>query len=155
MMATINPNDIVLATKEDWECLLEHMRDILNRYHYVGVSDLKELVSLPTNIIDVGLGWTSLDDTVLLIRKVERGYSINLPVPQSITIEPGEIMPLTTNEALDNYKALSEWAAKAREELGSHCFIFVDEGDAGYDEINNDEVLALCHEYDELIKKEK
>lgn len=44
---------------------------------------------------------------------------------------------------------VEKWAKKAREELDSHTFIFVDDGrgETG-DELNNEEVIALCEEYD-------
>jgi len=145
--------EFLFATKQDAETVANHLLDILKHYSVVYVGDLKDLIGEPKTYIDDTKGWMFLKDVE--VREIDKGCLLILPEPGTIESTKGVLMAVTTNEALDNYKALSEWAAKAREELGSHCFIFVDEGDAGYDEINNDEVLALCHEYDELIKKEK
>lgn len=46
---------------------------------------------------------------------------------------------------------LEEWAAKARDELSHHCFI--DDGTG--EEVNNDDVLSLCEEYDKLLNEQQ
>lgn len=64
-------------------------------------------------------------------------------------------MAITTNEALDNYPSyprLLEWAKKARAELGNHMIVAVYDGEGFGEDFNNEDVIALCDEYDDLVR---
>lgn len=48
---------------------------------------------------------------------------------------------------------LEQWAVKAREELDKYWFFVVGEGTDEAEDRNNEEVIALCKEYDALISR--
>ena len=70
-------NDIILASREDAEQVLETMTNCVDMYGVVSLADLYELVGLPQAIIDQKWGWTYITPTE--IRQVRDGYLLELP----------------------------------------------------------------------------
>lgn len=75
-------NDLVLATREEAETVLERMFDIISKYEVASLADLYELTGLPTSPIDNKWGWTYLNNTE--IRQVRDGYLLDLPPAEEI-----------------------------------------------------------------------
>lgn len=70
-------NDLVLATREEAEIVVERLGDIIDRYESASVADLKDLVGLPTSFVDNGWGWVSVNN--ITIRQTRDGFVLNLP----------------------------------------------------------------------------
>ena len=75
-------NDIVLASKEDAERIVEQLIDIIDQYEVVSWADLCALVGWPASPIDNKWGWTYLTNTE--IRQTREGYVIDLPQMEAI-----------------------------------------------------------------------
>jgi hypothetical protein len=75
-------NDLVLASKEDAERIVEQLIDILDQYEVVSWADLCALVGWPASPIDNKWGWTYLTNTE--IRQTRNGYLIDLPPMEAI-----------------------------------------------------------------------
>lgn len=75
-------NDLVLASREEAETVLERLLDILSKYEVVSLADLYDLCGLPTSPIDNKWGWTYLNNTE--IRQVRDGYLLDLPPTEEI-----------------------------------------------------------------------
>lgn len=70
--------DIVLATHEDCEVVVERMLHIADNYDLVSLADLYELLGQPTTATDHKWGWTNLSQ--VQIRQVRGGgFTIDLP----------------------------------------------------------------------------
>lgn len=76
------PNDLVLASRDEAELVLERLGDILDNYDVVSVADLYDLTGLPSSHIDNKWGWTQLNKTE--IRQVREGFLLSLPKPEEI-----------------------------------------------------------------------
>ena len=70
-------NQFVLVSRSEAELVVERMSDILDKYEAVSVSDLNELLGLPTSPIDNKWGWLSLNGVE--VRQTRDGYLIDLP----------------------------------------------------------------------------
>ena len=68
---------IVLASRAEAERVLEQLMMIIDKYQVTSVSDLNELVGLPTSHTDQNWGWDRLNDVI--IRQVREGYLLDLP----------------------------------------------------------------------------
>lgn len=75
-------NEIILASRNEAEMVVEMMSTILDKYEVVTVADLYDLVGLPTTYVDNKWGWTSL--THVDIRQTREGYLIDLPNVQPV-----------------------------------------------------------------------
>jgi hypothetical protein len=75
-------NDIILASKEEAERVVEQLIDIIDKYDVVSWADLCELVGLPSSHTDNKWGWTYL--TNVDIRQTRDGYLIDLPQLEEI-----------------------------------------------------------------------
>jgi hypothetical protein len=75
-------NDLVLASKEDAERIVEQLIDIIDQYEVVSWADLCALVGWPASPIDNKWGWTYLTNTE--IRQTREGYVIDLPQMEAI-----------------------------------------------------------------------
>lgn len=76
-------DEIVLATRQDAEEVLERMFDILDRYESVSVADLYELTGFTPTHTDKTWGWTRLKGaSVGRIRS--GGYLLDLPDPEHL-----------------------------------------------------------------------
>lgn len=69
--------EIVLASREEAELVLERMGDILDMYNVVQMSDMKELIGIATTHVDNKWGWDNLSDA--RVRQIREGYLLDLP----------------------------------------------------------------------------
>lgn len=69
--------DIILASRNEAETVVERMKDILDQYDTVSVADLYELLGLPSSHVDHVWGWADL--AYIGIRQIREGYVIDLP----------------------------------------------------------------------------
>lgn len=74
--------DLVLASKEEAERVVEQLIDIIDKYDVVSWADLCELVGWPSSHVDNKWGWTYL--TNVDIRQTRDGYLIDLPPMEAI-----------------------------------------------------------------------
>lgn len=74
--------DLVLASKEEAEAVVEKLIDIIDKYEVVSWADLCEIVGLPSSHVDNKWGWTYL--TNVDIRQTRDGYLIDLPALEAI-----------------------------------------------------------------------
>lgn len=77
-----NSEDLVLASREEAELVLERLSDIVNQYSVASVADLNDLVGLPTSHTDNKWGWEYLSGTT--VRQVRDGYLIDFPPAEPI-----------------------------------------------------------------------
>ena len=70
-------NDIIVATREDADTVVESLIDILNQYDVASLADLYYLLGLESTPVDNKWGWTYLNNVA--IRQVREGYMIELP----------------------------------------------------------------------------
>lgn len=75
-------SDLVLASREEADLVLERLLDILDKYDVASVADLYELTGLPTSHVDNKWGWTQLHNTE--VRQVRDGWLLNLPPAEEI-----------------------------------------------------------------------
>ena len=75
-------SDIILATREEAERVLERMIDIVDLYDVVSLADLYDLVGLPNTHTDNKWGWTYLNNG--LVTQVREGYLLQLPPMEAI-----------------------------------------------------------------------
>lgn len=75
-------NDLVLASREEAELVLERLIDIVDKYRVASLADLYDLVGLPSSHVDNKWGWTYLNNTE--IRQVRDGYLLDLPPTEEI-----------------------------------------------------------------------
>lgn len=76
------PNDLVLASREEAELVLERLIDILDKYEVASLADLYDLTGLPTSHTDNKWGWFNLNSAD--IRQVREGFLLNLPPVEEI-----------------------------------------------------------------------
>lgn len=74
--------EIILPNREDAELVLERLNDIIEKYEVASVSDLCELIGLPSTYVDNQWGWTSLGYSG--IRQIREGYLLDLPTLKPI-----------------------------------------------------------------------
>jgi hypothetical protein len=74
--------DIILASREEAELVVERLIDIIDKYDVASVADLNDLLGLPTSHIDNKWGWTYLNNVE--IRQIRNGYLIDLPSLEEI-----------------------------------------------------------------------
>lgn len=70
-------NELILATREEAELVLERLTDIIDKYSVASMADLYDLTGLPTTHTDNKWGWTYLNNTE--IRQVRDGFLLDLP----------------------------------------------------------------------------
>lgn len=75
-------NEIVIPYRGEAEGVLEQMYDILGRYEFVRVADLKSLVGISDSPIDNKWGWTTLKGSG--VDRVRNGYLLRLPRPEPL-----------------------------------------------------------------------
>lgn len=76
------PSDLVLASREEAELVLERLIDILDKYETVSMADLFDLTGLPSSHVDNKWGWTNLNTTE--VRQVREGFLLSLPPAEEI-----------------------------------------------------------------------
>ena len=75
-------NDMILASREEAELVLERLLDIISKYEVTSLADLYDLTGLPSSHVDNKWGWTYLNNTE--IRQVRDGYLLDLPPLEEI-----------------------------------------------------------------------
>lgn len=74
--------DIIVATRDDADVVVERLIDILDKYETASVADLNQLLGLPTSHIDNKWGWRYLNNVE--VRQIREGYLIELPPVEEI-----------------------------------------------------------------------
>lgn len=74
--------EIILASRNEAELVLERLKDILDTYDTASVADLFELVGLPNTHVDHMWGWSNLN--FASVRQTRDGYVIDLPAAQPL-----------------------------------------------------------------------
>lgn len=69
---------IILEKREDAERVIGAMNDIIARFNHIAISDLYDLVGLPTRYVHTRWGWTE-PFTGEVIRQIRAGYTFELP----------------------------------------------------------------------------
>lgn len=82
MTPRANDRNLILERREDAEAVLDQLATIIDQYEVASVSDLNELLGLPSSPIDNKWGWLSLER--VSIRQVREGYHLDLPTPEEI-----------------------------------------------------------------------
>lgn len=80
--ARVRTDDVILASREEAERVLESMQDIIDVYEVVSVADLYELVGLQTSYTDNKFGWSHVGNVE--IRGIREGWLIDLPQAEPI-----------------------------------------------------------------------
>lgn len=76
-------DNIIFATRQEAELVLERLNDVLDQYDVVSLGDLYELIGAPSSHTDQKWGWTvGFSDAP--IRQVREGYIIDLPPTEAI-----------------------------------------------------------------------
>lgn len=75
-------NDVLIATKEEAEGIVEKLLDVIDKYQVVSWADLCSMCGWPSSPIDDKWGWTYL--TNVEIRQTRDGYLIDLPQLEAI-----------------------------------------------------------------------
>lgn len=75
-------DDIVIASRAEADEVLEELSNILERYEFVSIRDLYELVGEAFHHTDEKWGWSNLRDAS--VRRVSNGYLLALPRPEAI-----------------------------------------------------------------------
>lgn len=74
-----NFDEIVLESRVEAETVLDSLYDILNKYDVITVSDLYELVGIPSHHTDQKWGWGNLQGAG--VTRLREGYLLDLPDP--------------------------------------------------------------------------
>lgn len=69
--------DIILASREEAETVLERLGDIIETYDVASVADLHDLVGLPNTYVDNNWGWPSLQYARVV--QIREGFLLDLP----------------------------------------------------------------------------
>jgi hypothetical protein len=75
-------DEVLLASREEADDLLQAMYEIFDQYNAVTVSEFLELAGLPDEYTDQNYGWQNLRD--VQVRRVRDGYVIELPMPKAL-----------------------------------------------------------------------
>lgn len=75
-------SNVILATKEDGERVLDYMNELLTQYSVVSLADFYDLVGLPSTHADSKMGWVSLENCE--VKETNGGYMIDLPAMEAI-----------------------------------------------------------------------
>jgi hypothetical protein len=75
--------DIVIASRQEADEVLERMYDILGKYGSVSVSDLYELTGIQSGHTDHKWGWVTLRGAKIA-RMRNQGYLLDLPIPEPL-----------------------------------------------------------------------
>lgn len=77
-----DPSELILASRDEAELVLERMSDIADQYGTASVADLYGLTGEAISHIDQKWGWTSL--VAGEVRQVREGWLLYLPQPEEI-----------------------------------------------------------------------
>lgn len=71
------PTEIIIATREEADAVLERMVDILNTYESVSLADYYDILGLAASPVDNTWGWTILNTSKVI--QTRDGFVIQLP----------------------------------------------------------------------------
>lgn len=77
-----DPGEVIFASRDDAEGVLEAMRDIIEKYDVVSVADLNALTAQTSSYTDNSWGWSNL--ARVDIRQIREGYILLLPPVEQI-----------------------------------------------------------------------
>lgn len=77
-----NFDDIIIQTRVEAEEVIDRMFDLIAKYDFVSVSELSELLGLPSDYTDEKYGWTDIRGAG--IQRVPSGYQLKLPRPEPL-----------------------------------------------------------------------
>lgn len=70
-------DSVILSSRGEAEEVLSRMGDIVDRYDFVSVADLYEMVRIPSQYTDNKYGWNDMRSA--RVRRVRDGYMLDLP----------------------------------------------------------------------------
>jgi hypothetical protein len=73
-------DEIILATRQEAETVIERLFDLVSRYEQATISDLYELVGVSASYTDERWGWTDVRGAG--ITRIRNGYLLDLPRPE-------------------------------------------------------------------------
>lgn len=74
-----NSDDIVFENRKDADKALKQLNDIVEKYAFATVSDLKDLADVAGSYIDKKYGWTDLQEAKVVVDTAKEGYILKLP----------------------------------------------------------------------------
>jgi hypothetical protein len=74
--------EIILVSRDEADLVIERLNDIIDKYDVASVSDLHDLVGLPSTYVDNKWGWNSLN--YANVRQTREGYLLDLPPVEPI-----------------------------------------------------------------------
>jgi len=74
--------DVIVESRSDADTVVERLTDIVDMYEVVSVSELNELLGLPSSHVDNKWGWTNLSS--IEVRQVREGWRISFPPLEEI-----------------------------------------------------------------------
>lgn len=75
-------DDIIIPTRVEAEEVIDRMFDLIAKYDFVSVSELCELLGLPSDYTDEKYGWVDIRNSGLI--RVPNGYQLKLPRPEPL-----------------------------------------------------------------------
>jgi hypothetical protein len=75
-------NDYIVSTRNEADEIIERLGDILEKYGVATLSDLHQLMGLPTSPIENKWGWTYLNNAE--VRQVRDGFLLDLPPTEEV-----------------------------------------------------------------------
>jgi hypothetical protein len=73
--------DVILTTRAEAEGVIDTLYSLVEKYNQVTVSDLYDLLGIPTQFTDENWGWTDISSLGRGPIRVQGGYLLNLPKP--------------------------------------------------------------------------
>lgn len=80
--ATHDFDEIVLATRDEADTVIDRLFDLVSQYEVASVADLYDLVGATSNYTDQKWGWTDLRGAG--VSRVRSGYLLDLPRPEPL-----------------------------------------------------------------------
>ncbi len=77
-------DELIIASRQEAEEVIDRMFDIMSRYGSVSVADLYELTGLQSSHTDIKWGWTEMRGAKP-VRLRQGGFLLELPEPQPLS----------------------------------------------------------------------
>jgi hypothetical protein len=75
-----NVGEVILAQRDEAQLVMEAMVDIVDKFRFVTVGDLYDLLGFNSTFVDNSWGWSNL--SAASIKQVREGYLLELPDPE-------------------------------------------------------------------------
>lgn len=75
-------DDILLTNRSDAEAIISTLQEVIERFDYASIADLKDLAGIPSTHVDNDWGWVSLGDARVV--SVRDGFMLDLPLAEPI-----------------------------------------------------------------------